>query len=153
MRWTPRRNSVRPIATLLALPLIAAAQAPTVADSVQLPAVMREFRAIWVATVNNLDWPSRPELSTAEQQQELLAILDRAAALKMNAIVFQVRPEADALYESKYEPWSRYLTGRQGRAPSPVWDPLKFAVDESHKRGLEVHAWVNPYRAAFSRDS
>jgi uncharacterized lipoprotein YddW (UPF0748 family) len=117
------------------------------------PAVMREFRAVWVATVNNLDWPSRSDLSTAEQQQELLAILDRAAELKMNAIIFQVRPEADALYASKYEPWSRYLTGRQGRAPSPFWDPLAFAVAEAHKRGLELHAWFNPYRAAFSRDS
>jgi uncharacterized lipoprotein YddW (UPF0748 family) len=71
----------------------------------------------------------------------------------MNAIVFQVRPEADALYASPYEPWSRYLTGRQGRKPSPMWDPLAFAVAESHKRGLELHAWFNPYRAAFSRDS
>ena len=138
---------------MLALPLIAAAQTPVAPDSLRAPAVMREFRGMWVATVNNLDWPSRSNLSTAEQQQELLAILDRAAALKMNAIIFQVRPEADALYASKYEPWSRYLTGRQGRAPSPYWDPLKFAVEESHKRGLELHAWFNPYRAAFWRDS
>jgi uncharacterized lipoprotein YddW (UPF0748 family) len=122
-------------------------------DSVRPPAVMREVRAIWVATVNNLDWPSRSDLSTAQQQEELLAILNRAADLKMNAIIFQVRPEADALYASKYEPWSRYLTGRQGRAPSPMWDPLAFAVTEAHKRGLELHAWFNPYRAAFSRDA
>jgi uncharacterized lipoprotein YddW (UPF0748 family) len=144
---------MRRLAMLLALPALAAAQAPGAADSVQPPAVMREFRAVWVATVNNLDWPSRRDLSTAEQQAELLAILDRAAELRMNAIVFQVRPEADALYASKFEPWSRYLTGRQGRAPSPWWDPLAFAVAEAHKRGLELHAWFNPYRAAFERDS
>lgn len=144
---------MRSIAALLALPLVAAAQSAAVPDSLEAPEVMREFRGVWVATVNNIDWPSRSDLSTDEQQQELLAILDRAAALKMNAIVFQVRPEADALYESKYEPWSRYLTGRQGRRPSPAWDPLKFAVAESHKRGLELHAWFNPYRAAFRKDS
>ena len=112
------------------------------------PQLLREFRALWVATVSNIDWPSRPGLSTAEQQQELLAILDRASALRMNAIVFQVRPEADAMFESRYEPWSRFLTGAQGKRPSPAWDPLAFAVAESHKRGLELHAWFNPYRAA-----
>jgi uncharacterized lipoprotein YddW (UPF0748 family) len=137
----------------LALPLVAAAQSATVPDSLQPPPVMREFRGVWVATVENMDWPSRSDLTTAQQQQELLAILDRASALKMNGIVFQVRPEADAMYASKYEPWSRFLTGRQGRAPSPAWDPLKFAVAEAHKRGMELHAWFNPYRAAFWRDS
>ncbi|TMG84567.1 MAG: hypothetical protein E6H78_09405, partial [Betaproteobacteria bacterium] len=98
-------------------------------------------------------WPSRSDLTTEEQQQELVAILDRAASLRMNAIIFQVRPEADALYASPYEPWSRYLTGKQGQAPNPVWDPLRFAVTEAHRRGLELHAWFNPYRAAFHRDS
>lgn len=98
-----------------------------------------------------MDWPSRSDLSVEEQQQELLAILDRAASVRMNAIVFQVRPEADAFYDSQIEPWSRYLTGVQGRAPFPAWDPLEFAVAEAHKRGLELHAWFNPYRAAYSR--
>ncbi len=134
------------VAVLLALPLVAAAQAP---DTIILPGPTREMRAVWVATVNNLDWPTRPGLPVAEQQRELLAIMDRAAALKMNAIVLQVRPEADALYASRYEPWSRYLTGTQGK--SPGWDPLKFAVVEAHKRGLELHAWLNPYRVAFDR--
>jgi uncharacterized lipoprotein YddW (UPF0748 family) len=143
---------------LLALSLTAAAQAQVVLaqvvpDSLSPPVVMREFRGVWVATVENMDWPSRPGLTTEEQQGELLAILDRAAQLKMNAIVFQVRPEADALYASPYEPWSRFLTGEQGRAPNPRWDPLAFAVEEAHKRGLELHAWFNPYRAAFSKDS
>jgi len=143
----------RSLALLLALPLAISAQAGPVDDSVRAPEPAREFRGMWVATVNNMDWPSRPNLSTEKQQAELLAILDRAAALRMNAIVFQVRPEFDALYESAYEPWSRYLTGRQGRAPSPMWDPLAFAVAEAHRRGLELHAWINPYRAAFWRDS
>jgi uncharacterized lipoprotein YddW (UPF0748 family) len=117
------------------------------------PPIEREFRAVWVATVGNIDWPSKPGLSTWDQQRELLAILDRAAALKLNAIVFQVRPGADAFFDSPYEPWSQFLTGRQGRAPEPPWDPLAFAVEQAHKRGLEVHAWFNPYRAAYSRDT
>jgi uncharacterized lipoprotein YddW (UPF0748 family) len=104
---------------------------------------------MWVATVNNMDWPSQPGLSAEEQQRELLAILDRAAQLNMNTIVFQVRPEADALYRSELEPWSRFLTGEQGK--SPGWDPLAFAVTEAHKRGLELHAWFNPYRVAFNK--
>ncbi len=138
---------------LLAVPLVLSAQSTPVGEPVRAPAPMREFRAVWVATVNNLDWPSRPNLPVEKQQAELLAILDRAASLRMNAIVFQVRPEFDALYQSPYEPWSRYLTGRQGRAPDPLWDPLAFAVEEAHRRGLELHAWINPYRAAFWRDS
>src|SRR5438132_4438524 len=105
------------------------------------PPMQREFRGAWVATVANIDWPSKPGLSTWDQQQELLAILNRAARLKLNAIVFQIRPGADAFYESKYEPWSQFITGRQGRAPEPAWDPLGFAVTEAHKRGLELHAW------------
>ncbi len=114
---------------------------------------MREFRGVWVTTVGNTDWPSRPGLSTWDQQQELLTILDRAAAFGLNAIIFHVRPGGDAFYASPYEPWSQYLTGRQGRAPEPPWDPLEFAVDEAHKRGLELHAWFNPFRAAYIRDT
>jgi uncharacterized lipoprotein YddW (UPF0748 family) len=117
------------------------------------PKIDREFRALWVATVGNIDWPSKPGLSTWDQQRELLAILDKAVALKINAIILQIRPGADALYASPYEPWSQFLTGRQGRAPEPAWDPLAFAVEQSHKRGLELHAWFNPYRAAYGRDS
>ena len=115
------------------------------------PEVPREFRAAWVATVSNIDWPSRPGLSTWEQQQELLAILNRSVALKLNAVILQIRPGTDALYASRYEPWSEYLTGRQGRAPEPAWDPLAFAVAEAHKRGLELHAWFNPYRARYAQ--
>ena len=116
-------------------------------QSSEPPEVAREFRAIWVATVANIDWPSKPGLSTWQQQSELIAILDRAVALNMNAIILQVRPAADALYASKLEPWSEYLTGQMGRAPEPYYDPLEFAVQEAHKRGLELHAWFNPYRA------
>ncbi len=116
------------------------------------PAVAREFRAAWVATVDNIDWPSRRDLNTAEQQRELIAMLDRAKELRMNALVFQVRPAADAMYPSTLEPWSAYLTGAQGRAPSPAWDPLAFVVREAHARGIELHAWFNPYRARHPSD-
>ncbi len=111
------------------------------------PRVQREFRAAWVATVANIDWPSRPGLSVAEQQTEAWTIMDTAAALGLNALVFQVRPQCDALYASDLEPWSYYLTGEQGRAPEPYYDPLEFWIEECHKRGLELHAWFNPYRA------
>ena len=113
------------------------------------PEPMREFRAAWVATVGNIDWPTKPGLSTAEQQREAIAILDRSAELHLNAIVFQVRPVADALYDSKLEPWSAFLTGTQGKAPDPYYDPLRFWVDEAHKRGIELHAWFNPYRTRY----
>ncbi len=109
--------------------------------------VMREFRAAWVASVGNIDWPSRPGLSSDEQLKEMIGILDRAVELKLNAIILQVRPACDALYVSKLEPWSEYLTGRQGRPPEPFYDPLARWVAEAHQRGLELHAWFNPYRA------
>ena len=116
------------------------------AESV-VPELSREFRAAWVATVANIDWPSKPGLSTKEQKDELVDIMDEAVDLNLNAIVLQVRPQCDALYESKLEPWSYYLTGEMGKAPDPYWDPLEFAVKEAHKRCLELHAWFNPYRA------
>jgi uncharacterized lipoprotein YddW (UPF0748 family) len=115
--------------------------------SIKPPIPMREFRAAWVATVANIDWPSRKGLTTAEQKAELLAIVERAAQLKLNAIVFQVRPACDALYASEIEPWSEFLTGTMGKAPEPYYDPLAYVIDEAHKRGIELHAWFNPYRA------
>lgn len=115
------------------------------------PAAEREFRAAWVATVGNIDWPSKPGLTTDEQQREARAILDTAVALGLNAIVFQVRPHCDAMYSSELEPWSYYLTGVQAQAPDPFYDPLEFWVNESHDRGLELHAWFNPYRAHLAR--
>lgn len=113
------------------------------------PPSPREFRAAWVATVDNIDWPSRRGLSTAEQQAELIRILDKAAELKLNCLVLQVRTTADALYDSRLEPWSYYLTGESGKAPDPFYDPLTMWVDEAHRRGIEIHAWLNPYRARF----
>src|SRR5262245_66477383 len=95
-------------------------------SSISPPAPAREFRAAWVATVGNIDWPSQKGLSTAEQKAELLAILDRAVQLKLNAIVLQARPACDALYASQIEPWSEYLSGTMGKAPQPFYDPLAF---------------------------
>ncbi len=111
------------------------------------PPPKQEMRGVWLTTVVNLDWPSARTLSTEQQQQELIRNLDEIKAMGMNAVFFQVRTEADALFPSPYEPWSYWLSGMQGVAPIPIWDPLEFAVQESHKRGLELHAWMNPYRA------
>ncbi len=111
------------------------------------PDIPREFRGVWIATVANIDWPSAKGLPVETQKQELLDILDAVVNTHMNAVVFQVRPHCDALYDSKLEPWSEYLTGTMGKAPSPYYDPLAFAIEEAHKRGLELHAWFNPYRA------
>ncbi len=118
-----------------------------------LPAVDREFRAVWIATVANIDWPSEPGLPVEQQQEELIRILNRAAALNLNAVIFQVRPAADAIYDSPYEPWASYLSGEMGRPPLPSYDPLEFAIREAHKRGLELHAWFNPFRAGHPVDT
>jgi len=112
-----------------------------------IPAVQREFRAAWVATVANIDWPSEPGLSTNEQIKQVMAILDTATALNLNAIILQVRPQCDALYPSRLEPWSYYLTGVQGQAPEPFYDPLELWIQQAHDRGIELHVWFNPYRA------
>lgn len=112
------------------------------------PPAPREFRAAWVATVANIDWPSRRGLSDAAQIAEVHAILDSARALRLNAIVLQVRTSADALYRSELEPWSEYLSGVQGQGPG--YDPLALWIEQAHARGLELHAWLNPYRARQS---
>ena len=114
------------------------------------PFVMREFRAAWVATVANINWPSKSGLSTAEQQKEAIALLDFLKEHNYNAVIFQARPQADALYKSELEPWSFFLTGIQGKAPEPYYDPLQFWLDAAHERGLEFHVWLNPYRAHHS---
>ncbi|MCO5972588.1 glycoside hydrolase family 10 protein [Actinoallomurus soli] len=106
----------------------------------------RQTRAMWIVSVGNGDWPSRPGLSAAKQQAEYRALLDLAVRRGFNTVYVQIRPSADAFYPSPYEPWSRYLTGKQGKAPG--YDPLRFLVDEAHKRGLEFHAWFNPYRVS-----
>lgn len=110
----------------------------------------RELRGMWVATVENVDWPSKPGLSAAEQRAGLIAYLDEAVARRLNAVILQVRPSADALWPSPYEPWAKCLTGVQGKDPG--WDPLGTAVQEAHARGLELHAWFNPYRVANHAD-
>lgn len=110
----------------------------------------RELRGMWVATVENVDWPSKPGLSASAQQAELIAYLDQAVDRRLNAVILQVRPAADALWPSPYEPWAQCLTGVQGKDPG--WDPLGTAVREAHSRGLELHAWFNPYRVANHTD-
>ena len=132
------------LAAVLLLPGLLAAQSfkPSRERPSGLP---REFRGAWVACVYNIDWPSRKGLSAASQQSELRRILDQMARMNMNAVIFQVRPNADAVYSSRIEPWSPWLTGSMGR--SPGYDPLAFCVSEAHARGIEVHAWFNPFRA------
>jgi len=117
---------------------------------VELPKVPREFRAAWVATVANINWPSKRNLSTEDQKKEAIALLDLLKDNNFNAVIFQVRPSADALYNSKLEPWSIFLNGEIGKAPTPYYDPLEFWTAEAHKRGLELHVWLNPYRAHHS---
>jgi uncharacterized lipoprotein YddW (UPF0748 family) len=108
-----------------------------------------EFRGVWVATVVNIDFPSSKNLSTQQQKDEFIKLLDMHKRNGMNAVIVQIRPASDAFYPSQYEPWSEYLTGKQGQPPSPYYDPLKFMIAETHKRGMEFHAWMNPYRAEF----
>ncbi|WP_433224794.1 family 10 glycosylhydrolase [Microtetraspora malaysiensis] len=122
----------------------AAAAAETCTASGSHP--KRQLRGVWIATVHNTDWPSKPGLSPARQQAEYVKILDNAVQRRLNAVFVQVRPESDAIYRSSLEPWSKYLTGTVGKDPG--WDPLPFLISEAHKRGLEFHAWFNPYRAA-----
>ncbi|MFO0943771.1 MAG: family 10 glycosylhydrolase [Pirellulales bacterium] len=117
------------------------------------PALAREYRGVWVATVANIDWPSKPGQSSEKQQAEAIAILDAVAAANMNVVVLQVRTSCDALYASELEPWSYFLTGKQGQAPEPFYDPLAFWVEQAHQRGLELHAWFNPFRAKNSGQS
>lgn len=109
-----------------------------------------EFRGVWIATVDNIDWPRQATTDIESQKQDFIRQLDMHKANGLNAVIVQVRPAADAFYPSPYEPWSQWLTGVQGRPPSPYYDPLQFMIEESHKRGFEFHAWCNPYRADFN---
>ncbi|NYI70749.1 uncharacterized lipoprotein YddW (UPF0748 family) [Naumannella cuiyingiana] len=134
--------------TLLTVPVAAAAMLG--AQSAPARAATAQLRGLWIASVANIDWPSRTGLSAAEQRRELLGWLDLAKAHNLNAIALQVRPTADSFWPGAREPWSRYLTGTQGRDPG--WDPLGTAVAEAHRRGLQLHAWFNPYRVAMTDD-
>lgn len=118
-------------------------------NKLQQPKAEREFRAAWVATVDNINWPSRRGISVDSQKREAIMMLDFLKAHNFNAVIFQVRPQADAMYKSELEPWSYYLTGKQGKAPEPFYDPLQFWIEEAHNRGLELHVWLNPYRSHY----
>ncbi len=112
--------------------------------------VKPEMRAVWVATVDNIDWPDKPSLNSEEQKKSFYKLLDMHQCNGMNTVIVQVRPASDAFYPSVFEPWSQWLTGVQGQAPVPYYDPLEFMISETHKRGMEFHAWMNPYRAVFN---
>ena len=137
-------------AIVLALPAMLFAEGVTYEPgAIVPPPPAREFRAAWITEVAvNPDWPSKPGLTTAQQKAQLISLLDRAQQLHLNAVFFQVRPAADAFYASPIEPWSDRLTGTQGKPPEPFYDPLAFAIAEAHRRGLELFAWLNPFRAA-----
>jgi uncharacterized lipoprotein YddW (UPF0748 family) len=138
------------IATLFIVISVKAQPAePTNAPAVVKTEPKREFRGVWVATVVNIDWPTSTKFTSEKQKQQLIDILNSHQETGINAIMLQVRPAADAFYAKSREPWSKYLTGKQGQGPSPAYDPLEFAITEAHKRGMELHAWFNPYRATF----
>ena len=113
-------------------------------------APLYEFRAVWVATIENIDWPDKKGMSVDEQKAQFIHLLDMHQHNGMNAVIVQIRPAGDAFYPSQYEPWSEYLNGKQGLPPTPFYDPLAFMIEETHKRGMEFHAWLNPYRAVFN---
>jgi uncharacterized lipoprotein YddW (UPF0748 family) len=140
------RTPIGPVVTPGPVPTPAPRRDPNV-----VPVIDRELRGIWFTTVANIDWPSKPGLSEDQQRTELLTLLDRAQAAGMNAIFFHVRPNADAVYRSSLEPWASLLSGTQGTDPG--WDPLAVAVEESHRRGMQLHAWINPFRAGSVGDS
>lgn len=123
---------------LLSLSLNAAAQAKP------------EFRGVWIATVDNIDWPSQGNFNSDSQKVEFTRLLDMHQRNGLNAVIVQIRPCTDAFYPSPYEPWSAWLTGKQGQPPSPYYDPLEFMITETHKRNMAFHAWINPYRAEFN---
>jgi len=120
------------------------------ASAALLPSAQAEFRGAWISTVHNLDWPTKGA-PPAQQRAELVRLLDAARSLRLTDVFLQVRPEGDALYRSSLEPWSRFLTGTQGKDPG--WDPLAFAIAEGRKRGIGIHAWINPYRASVKADA
>lgn len=114
----------------------------------------REFRGVWVATVANIDFPPSNNFNTSIQKYEWIKMLEEFKTMGLNAVIFQIRPAADAFYESSLVPWSAYLTGTQGKAPEPAgFDPLPFLIEETHKRGMEFHAWLNPYRATINLET
>lgn len=110
----------------------------------------RELRAVWIATFDHMDFPKNQGAPPQTHKKELIDLLNFHQGNGINAIFFQVRPTADAFYKSNIEPWSQWFTGKQGQSPDPAWDPLKFLVKECHERNMEIHAWINPYRAVYN---
>lgn len=140
------------VSAVVALGLMAGAACgqewrPAAAGEVSVPEPVREFRGVWVATVANIDWPTSRTGTAAEQRAEIAKILDAVKGANFNAVVFQARPCCDAMYKSSLEPWSEFLTGESGKAPEGDFDPLAEWVAGAHERGLELHAWLNPFRA------
>jgi uncharacterized lipoprotein YddW (UPF0748 family) len=146
---TPAGRARRALAAAIAMALAGCAGPgqPVATPEFTPPPAPREFRGAWVACVANIDWPSRPALPVEAQKAEIRRLVERAKATGLNALILQVRPAADAIYPSALEPWSEYLTGEQGKAPEPFYDPLALWIDEAHRNGIELHAWFNPYRA------
>jgi uncharacterized lipoprotein YddW (UPF0748 family) len=152
------RPMIRPLIAVALLALATACTrattapgAPPAPTDTAPPPIAREMRGVWIATVANIDWPSRATLTADQQRAELSDLLDRAAAVGLNAVVLQVRSAADATYPSSLEPWSAVLSGTQGTDPG--YDPLAYAVAQAHARGLELHAWINPFRAGNTSDT
>ena len=142
--WRLRVNALRLNLLGSAIVLCLALAAPSLSAP---SAPKREFRGVWVSTISNIDWPPSSTWSAPQQEESLTALVERLHMEGFNAVIFQVRSECDAMYRSLYEPWSHYLTGTQGQGPSPSFDPLQCAIDAAHTRGMELHAWINPYRA------
>lgn len=113
----------------------------------------REFRGVWIATVANIDWPNSPTDPFSKQKEDFIKLLDYYKSLNFNAVIVQIRSSGDAFYPSKFAPWSRYLTGKEGQKPNTTEDPLSWMILETHRRGLEFHAWLNPYRATMNLDT
>lgn len=141
-------NKILPYIFLLLAPATLLAQ--PLADKTEPRADKPEMRAVWIATVDNIDWPDKPTINSEEQKASFIRILDMHKRNGMNTVIVQIRPATDAMYPSPYEPWSQWLTGKQGQPPVPYYDPLEFMITETHKRGMEFHAWMNPYRAVFN---
>ncbi|WP_236032969.1 glycoside hydrolase family 10 protein [Algoriphagus pacificus] len=140
---SPNSGSNLPTKTLPKTPV---ALAPL---SYQMPEMPREFRGVWIATVANIDWPLSPDDPYEKQKRDFLEILDYYKSLNFNAVIVQVRTAGDAFYPSNLAPWSKYLTGKQGKAPQTTENPLTWMINEAHARGMEFHAWLNPYRATM----
>ncbi|MFI6811531.1 glycoside hydrolase family 10 protein [Nonomuraea sp. NPDC050328] len=145
-----RRTVLRGLALAAAATAVPFSATQASAERAAWTPPLRQMRGMWIASVLNINWPSKPGLTVDEQKAEYLAWLDLAEQRKLNSIFLQIRPTADAFWPSPYEPWSQYITGTQGQDPG--YDPLGFAVEETHKRGLSLHAWFNPYRVSMQAD-